>query len=190
MAMVKVEKIFPSKNELELLKRTLTTNIDVPVIKSGDLGSSLYLYADSNVLKISSFYKSISFKFEVFGLRWQEISSPPGSPTQNFILKNINQIRFLLTHYWQRPAKPGEVPQNFDSVIGNYGKNNEIEDEAFEVTACVTGVLFLNANHQLLAIRLSDEDPISLLYDIVASMESLGKRYDIVDFDELLQWVA
>ncbi|WP_250627764.1 hypothetical protein [Pinirhizobacter soli] len=145
---------------------------------------------DGNWLALEWNYFDVEFKFEVYGISIDHLESVPPSLVKAGATPTFSELRFLLETDWTRPAKPGEVPENFDQIVEECGALSEIPDAAISAGTALRGVIFSNdGGESKLVISIDDTKGCSLKSTVDPDeMDLLGKAYDVLTLSEALAW--
>lgn len=110
--MVKIKKLIPSDVTLNLLAQLHgPVTIARPVRVIAGI-TQIYLFASGDVISIITSYHDVVFKFEIFALQAEPVTSLP--PTIELgRIGDWDEIVCLFGFEWLRPAKKGELPAGY-----------------------------------------------------------------------------
>lgn len=135
-------------------------------------------------------YFDVEFKFEVYGLSIKQLAAVPESLDLAGTIPTFSQITFLLKTEWTRPAKPGEVPEDFEKVLEESGPLVKIPDTAISAGTALHGLIFSNpAEEQTLLVGVDDADSYSLRATAdVEEISATAMSCDSLTLPEILSW--
>jgi hypothetical protein len=145
---------------------------------------------DNRWISLTWNYFDVEFRFEVYGISINHLEVPPSGLIQAGITPLFSEIKLVLETDWKRPAKRGEVPDNFVQVIEERGALLKVPDMAASAGTALYGVIFSNGgNESKLMISIDDSERYSLKSTVNPDeVDSLESSYDIVTLAEALAW--
>jgi hypothetical protein len=185
------KSFIPSVQYLENVAEVSASELYIDRTNQPTLGTLLMRQGADEWLSLSWDYVDVEFKFEIYCL---SVDSPKAVVVENLasigVLPKHSSVRFLTRTEWVRPARVGEVPEQFEQVLEEGGRMSSIPDTATVVGTVLYGVVFNDLNGQpLLAVTVDEATSYSLrLVDAPKAMASLMSICDVHSLPELVAW--
>ncbi|MGL4861007.1 MAG: hypothetical protein ACRC5A_15010 [Enterobacteriaceae bacterium] len=190
MAMVISSLFLPDNESIELLTKL---SAPVEILESPGLYPNVYGFLlaenDGHSLHVSTTSNDVRFKFECFIV---EINpGPPEYWGEERLVEKLGtgfKITCLFRFEWERPPYPGEVPLDWEQIVGQRGKRKEIPKNIMALGASMVGLLLEDDSHTLL-IGCDDEVPeTSRIYRDTDEINAFIDECESVVPDKVPEW--
>lgn len=159
-----------------------------------DLDGMLILDADNGrQIILSSDYRNVEFKFEVFYIV-SRIDISPGDLSRytEICFPESIRIGLLFQAAWLRPANPGEVPSQYEPIVEEQGNIKLIPDVASSVGIYLKGISFETVGNESFAVMaVNDDNPLTLsLYTEEQYIKEIKNKCEYVPLLQINEWVT
>jgi hypothetical protein len=197
MAMVTTSTLLPDTRDFSLLAN-LRGSLTVSRQASGRPTSELLRVeaADASSVLLTIAWTDVVFKFEIFGVKIQPVSLAQQwqwEPIAAF--RGTQTISCLFRFEWQRTARPGEVPPDWEQIVAARGPRSAVPDAATEIGASMVGLVF-GDELDVTRLLVMTESDVPGTFQILVGAEEIQRatadceKVDLRDADRFSKGIA